>query len=132
MKEKNIDILALIVAYPTTNGGTQIVRPVRTRIAHTFLHAQSGLSNKISASDLGRKFIKSALLVGHEEKEKKEKKTKEKEMWKKKKKTILFEESYGKMGCLHFECMKFSLSSSSILFCLILISVSEREMERER
>ncbi len=40
-------------------------------VAHKFfarlgtdLHAQSMLSNRISASELGRKFIKSALLVG--------------------------------------------------------------------
>ncbi len=61
-------------AYPTTNGGVQNGSSVGigTRCMHVFLHvlgadlhAQSVLVNKISASELSRKFIKNALLVGY-------------------------------------------------------------------
>ena len=60
--------------YPTTNGGTQNGSSVGTytrRCLHIFrtfgtdLHAQSVLINKISASELRRKFIKGPLLVGY-------------------------------------------------------------------
>ena len=57
---------------PTTNGGMQNGSSVgiRTHFIHVFarfgtnLHAQPVLVNKISASELSRKFIKSALSVG--------------------------------------------------------------------
>ena len=57
---------------PTSNGGTQNGSSVgiRTRCMHVFctfgvdLYAQSVLVNKVSASELSQKFIKSALLVG--------------------------------------------------------------------
>ena len=63
---------------PTTNGGMLNGSSVgiRTRCVHVFarfgadLHAQSVLVSKNSASDLSRKFIKSALLVGEENGEK--------------------------------------------------------------
>ena len=58
--------------FPTTNGGRQNGSSVgtRTRRMHVFarlapdLHARSVLISKISASELSRKFVKSALLVG--------------------------------------------------------------------
>ncbi len=59
--------------YPTTNGGMQewkLSRNIHTRCMPHFctfgtdLHAQLVLVNKISASELSPKFIKSALLVG--------------------------------------------------------------------
>ncbi len=65
--------LGLHVAYPTTNGGMQnrgsvgACYTLRTRF-RTFcvdLYAQSVLVDKISASELSRKFIKSAVLVGY-------------------------------------------------------------------
>ena len=59
--------------YPTTNGGTQNGCSVGicTRCMHVFArlapiyYAQSVLINKISASELNRKVIKSALLIGY-------------------------------------------------------------------
>ncbi len=64
--------------FPTTNGGMQNGNSVgmfthRVHILARFgadSHAQSVLINKISASELSRKFIKSALSVGLEEEEK--------------------------------------------------------------
>ena len=63
--------------FPTTNGGTQkwkLGRNMCTFCVHgdffffarfgTDLHAQSVLSNKISASELRRKFVKGPLSVG--------------------------------------------------------------------
>ena len=59
--------------FPTTDGGMQNGSSVgvRVRVAHTFFarfrvdsYAQSVLIDEISASELSRKFIKSALLVG--------------------------------------------------------------------
>ena len=60
------------VSSPTTNGGMQKGKLSRNTYAlhtrfRTFgddLRAQSVLIDKISASELSRKFIKSALLVG--------------------------------------------------------------------
>ena len=56
--------------HPTTNGGMQngsSVYTLHTRFCRfdADLHAQSVIIDKISASELSRKFIKSALLVGH-------------------------------------------------------------------
>ena len=66
--------VALVCAYaqpPTVVGNTE-AQSEHVHIAFTFfarlapdLHAQSVLSNKISASDLSQKFIKGALLVGY-------------------------------------------------------------------
>ncbi len=59
--------------YPTTNGGAQKGSSVGicTRCIHVFFaclapicHAQSVLVDKVSASELSRKLIRSALLVG--------------------------------------------------------------------
>ncbi len=58
--------------YPTTNGGMQNESSVGiyTHCTHVFVHhganlyAQSLLNNKISALELNRRVIKSALLVG--------------------------------------------------------------------
>ena len=65
---------------PTTNGGTRTGSSVgicTTQCMHVFfctfgtdLYAQLVLSNKTSASELSRKFIESALLVGEEVKKK--------------------------------------------------------------
>ena len=66
----------ILCGHPTTNGGmpngssVEIRMYVRTHCIHvsctfgTNLYAQSMLINKISASELSQKFIKSALLVG--------------------------------------------------------------------
>ncbi len=66
-------LAAFFLAYPTTNGGVQKWKlswnmyKLHTRFCTlgADLHAQSVLIDKISASQLSRKFIKSALLVGH-------------------------------------------------------------------
>ncbi len=64
--------MVLLDVLPTTNSGVQKRKlgwnmyTLHTRFG-TFgsdLHAQSALTNKISASELSRKFIKSAVLVG--------------------------------------------------------------------
>ncbi len=60
------------MTYPTSNGDMQNGSSVRicTCFVHVFarlaldLYTHSAISNKISASELTRKFIKSALLVG--------------------------------------------------------------------
>ena len=62
----------VVSANPTTKGGMQNGSSVETcaRCMHVFarlapiLHARSVLINKTSASELIRKFVKSALLVG--------------------------------------------------------------------
>ena len=59
--------------YPTTNGGMQKWKAQleHVRLAYTFLprlppdlHAPSAFISQVSAPELGRKFIKSALSVG--------------------------------------------------------------------
>ncbi len=67
------------IFFPTSNGGMQNGSSIEicTQCTHIFArlaadsHAQSGLVGKISATDLMRKFIKSALLVGYSSKAKK-------------------------------------------------------------
>ena len=64
--------------HPTTNGGTQDESSggIYTHCIHIFarlgvdLHAQSVLINNFLPSEISRKFIKSAMLVGHDLKEK--------------------------------------------------------------
>ncbi len=56
-----------VPTYPTTKGGMQNGSTLHTRFC-TFggdLHAQLVFINKTSASELSRKLIKSALLVGY-------------------------------------------------------------------
>ena len=73
MMSRYILVVTPLMSYPTTNGGMQKWKLSRnmytlhTRFCTfgTNLHAQSVLINKISASELSRKFIKSALLVGY-------------------------------------------------------------------
>ncbi len=64
--------ICMVINIPTTNGGMQDGSSVGThtgctRVFCTFgvvLHARLVLSNKISASEISRKFIKDALSVG--------------------------------------------------------------------
>ncbi len=71
----NVPLCLLDTFNPTSNGGMQngssalseYVYTLRTCFCtfDTHLHAQSVFINKLSASELSRKFIESVLLVGH-------------------------------------------------------------------